>query len=373
MRMKPLIVVVLAAAAIGAFAFRADDSKAQAEAPARPQGPPPAPVEIAAATASEIAAVQWVPGTVMAREDARIASEQAGRLAQIAEVGDRIEKGGVIARLADDALALAVRESDAALRRIDSMLDYQSRQVERMTRLKSQSSIAETQLDEAQSQRQMLVHDRARAAVALEEAQRRLREATIRAPFAGIVAERTAQLGEYIQPGAAVARLVNTDRVEVRAQAPVALGARIAVGDAVTLKDGTRIELEQIRAVVPVGDLQSRQLEVRIAIEDASWPIGAAVEVALPLGATEAVVAVPRDALILRGRETFVFKVGADNKAERVVVETGTAAGSMIEVKGAIEPGDQLVIRGAERLQQGQALTIKQPAAAQPAIARSAR
>ena len=214
-------------------------------------------------------------------------------------------------------------------------------------------------------------HSRARAVVALEEAQRRLREATIRAPFAGIVAERSGQAGEYIQPGTAVVRLVNTDRVEVTAQAPVALVAQLKAGDPVTLKNGGRAELEEIRAVVPVGDAQSRQLEVRVAIDDGSWPIGTAVEVALPLGDTEAVVAIPRDALILRGRETYVFKVGVDNKAERVVVETGTAAGALIEVKGAIAPGDQLVIRGAERLQQGQALQIKGAAAAQPAIARS--
>ena len=370
MRIKSTVIALAVATAIATFAFRAEDTSAQ-DAAAKPQGPPPAPVEVATAERSEIASVQWVPGTVMARDDARIASEQAGRLASIAEVGDRIEKGGVIAKLDDAALALAVRESEAALHRIDSQLDYQGRQLERLTKLKSQSSIAETQLDEAKSQHEMMKHDRARAVVALEEAQRRLREATIRAPFAGIVAERSGQAGEYIQPGTAVVRLVNTDRVEVTAQAPVALVAQLKAGDPVTLKNGGRAELEEIRAVVPVGDAQSRQLEVRIAIDDGSWPIGTAVEVALPLGDTEAVVAIPRDALILRGRETYVFKVGVDNKAERIVVETGTAAGALIEVKGGIAPGDQLVIRGAERLQQGQSLQIKGAAAAQPAIARS--
>ena len=168
-------------------------------------------------------------------------------------------------------------------------------------------------------------------------------------------------------------RLVNTEHVEVRAQAPVALAASLKAGDTVTLKDGARSQLESIRAVVPVGDAQSRQLEVRVALDDASWPIGAAVEVALPLGETEEVTAVPRDALILRGRETYVYKVGADNRAERIVVETGTADGTMIEVKGSIVAGDRLVVRGAERLQPGQLLAIKvQGAGAQQAIARSA-
>lgn len=378
MRIKTTLVALAVAASIATFAFRADDTNAQhATAAAKPQGRPPAPVEVAAATRSEIAQVRWVPGTVMARDDARLATGQAGRIVAIAEVGARVEQGGVVARLDDEAYALAVRESEAALERLDAQLEYQARQVERLEQLKSQSSIAETQLDEARSQRDMLRHDRARAAVALEESRRRVREATIRAPFAGIVAERSAQLGEYVQPGTAIVRLVNTERLEVTAQAPVSLGATLAAGDAVTIRDGARAELESIRAVVPVGDALSRQLEVRVAVDDASWPIGAAVEVALPIGATASVVAIPRDAIVLRGRETYVFKVGLDETAERVVVETGTASGALIEVKGAIAPGDRLVVRGAERLQPGQPLRIQTtPAsaasAATPAVARSA-
>ncbi|HVF34882.1 MAG TPA: efflux RND transporter periplasmic adaptor subunit [Candidatus Saccharimonadia bacterium] len=371
MRMKPTIAAAAIAIAIGVFALRPDTTNAQ-QAAAKPQGPPPAPVEVAEAATSEIAAVQWVPGSVMARDDARIASELAGRIVAVADVGERIEKGDVIARLDDEALRLAVREAESSLSRIDAQRGYQARQLERLTQLKSRSSIAETQLDEARSQHDMLAHDRARAAVAVEESKRRVREATIRAPFTGIVAARETQLGEYIQPGATVVRLVNTERLEVRAQAPVSLGATLRAGDAVTLRDGARSDAEQIRAVVPVGDAQSRQLEVRIAVDDSTWPVGAAIEVALPIGSTASVVAVPRDALILRGRETFVFKVGADNKAERVSVETGSADGAMVEVKGAIVAGDRLVVRGAERLQQGQALEIRTARAeATPEIARS--
>src|SRR5688572_22820176 len=197
MRTSLKLASIAAAVSIALFAMRPTDTVAQQPADA-PKGPPPAPVEVALAARSEIASVQWVPGTVMARDDARIASEQAGRVASIVEVGDRVAKGAVVAMLDDESLELAMRESESALRRLDSELEYQGRQVERLERLKSKSSVAETQLDEAQSRRDMLVHDRARAAIVLAQVQRRLREATIRAPFSGIVAERMAQLGEYI-------------------------------------------------------------------------------------------------------------------------------------------------------------------------------
>lgn len=357
--MKAKLALLTIAGIVVAGAFGLSD-RSQAQQQAAPPAPPPATVEVAQASTADVAPVQWVPGTVVSREDARIASELAGRLVMVAEVGDRIEAGGVVARLNDEALILAERESAAALARIESQLSYQSRQVERLTALKSNSSIAETQLDEARSQRDMLAHDRARAEVALAESRRRLREATIRAPFVGVVAERAVQRGESVAAGAMVARLVNTQRLEVTARAPVAFGAQIRPGDAVTLRDGARNEPQTIRAIVPVGDAQSRQLEVRIALADGAWPIGAAVQVALGAAEPKEVVAVPRDALVLRGSETFVFRIGADAKAERIAVQTGGASGELIEVRGGIAAGDTVVVRGAERLTPGQAVAIRE-------------
>ena len=65
-------------------------------------------------------------------------------------------------------------------------------------------------------------------------------------------------------------------------------------------------------------------------------------------------LAVPRDALVLREDNTYVFKVDKKNVATRVVVETGSEDGSMVEVKGPIAPGERVIIRGAERLEAGQ-------------------
>ncbi len=356
--MRNKLIAAIVALAVTAFLLmRGQEGRAQQAAPS---APPPATVEVAKAAATDLGVVQWVPGTVVSREDARIASEQSGRVRAIAEVGDRVDRGGVIAQLDDEALALAEREAVAALARIGAQLDYQERQVARLERLKSNSSIAETQLDEARSQRDMLEFDRARADVALAEARRRVREATIRAPFAGVVAERAVQRGETVAAGAMVARLVNTEQLEITARAPVALGARLQPGEAVTVRDGDRSEPQAIRAVVPVGDAQSRQLEVRIQVQDSAWTIGTAVEVALGAGESREVVAVPRDALVLRGSETFVFRVGADNKAERITVVTGSANGDLVEVKGGVAAGDTLVIRGAERLEPGQAVAIRE-------------
>jgi multidrug efflux pump subunit AcrA (membrane-fusion protein) len=65
-------------------------------------------------------------------------------------------------------------------------------------------------------------------------------------------------------------------------------------------------------------------------------------------------VAVPRDALVLREDNTYVFKVNRKGVAERVAVETGAEDGAYVEVKGPVSPGERVIVRGAERLEAGQ-------------------
>ena len=79
----------------------------------------------------------------------------------------------------------------------------------------------------------------------------------------------------------------------------------------------------------------------------------------MPSAAKRAVVAVPRDAVILRREGDFVLRVGRDGKAERLAVETGAEVGELVEVSGDVRPGDRLIVRGGERIEPGQAVVIQ--------------
>jgi hypothetical protein len=98
--------------------------------------------------------------------------------------------------------------------------------------------------------------------------------------------------------------------------------------------------------------------EVRIAANNPMWIIGSSVRVALPNSDPRKLVAVPRDALVLRGSETFVLRVTSENVVEKISVSTGIGLGSLVEVIGDVSGGDRLVTRGAERLKAGQAVVI---------------
>ena len=331
-----------------------------AVAQAQTASAPPAIVEVGQATASKLAPTRWVPGSVVSRDDAKIASAEAGRLDFVAEVGTRVKAGERVAKLDDQALRLRREELLAELRRTEARQALSKVQLERLRKLEASNAIAKTQLDEARATLETDGQTSAKARAQLHQVEYDISQADVRAPFSGIVSERFAQRGEYLQIGANIVHLVDTEHIEARVQAPLALADKIRPGMQVGMRKGGVEQLANVRAVVPVGDEKARQFELRVGVDPAFALVGSAVEVALPeTGETaNAALTVPRDALVRRPDRTYVMRVSGDNKAEQIVVTPGTSSGELVEVRGALNIGDRLVVRGAERLSAGQSVAV---------------
>ncbi|MBK5919928.1 hypothetical protein CCR80_02605 [Rhodothalassium salexigens] len=325
----------------------------------RPPGRPPAPVDAVLAEAVRMAAVTRMPGTVISRNDSTIAAAVAGRVDWIAEVGSEVAQGDVLARIDDRDWRLQERESVAQIKRLEARLGYEEAEVARIAKLADQGNAPQARLEEVMTTRDATVQELAQARVALERARVGLDRAAVRAPFPGRVVARLAAPGEYASPGGQLLRLVDTTHLEVRAQIPVSLTGQLAAGTVVGIEAGaTRVDAP-VRTIVPVGDEVSRTVELRVTLDGAPWIVGTAVRVAIPKGAARQVVAVPRDALILRADGSFVFVI-EDGRARRVAVRTGTAEGDRIAVDGALGAGDLVIVRGAERLTPGQPVRIRE-------------
>jgi len=341
---------------------------------AQPAEPPPAPVELDPVQSEPVAPVQWTPGSVISRADAEVAGEQAGRLTFVADVGETVSAGGVLARIDDQMLRLALAEADAAVARIAAQRSYTEAQTRRLTQLAEQGTVSRAQADEVAAQLKMLDQERVSAEVSQRQARHRLANSVVRAPFAGTVVARLLEQGEFLPTGAAVVRLVDTARQEIQLRAPVGLSAFARPGQAVAVRMGDQRFEGQIRTTVPVGDAQSRQFELRVVVAEATLAIGSALDVGLPSAAPRVATTISRDALVLRPGERYVVRVAADGGTERVTVEPGGSARGRIEVNGTLEAGDQLVVRGAERLRPGQRVSVRAPvasaAAADPDLAR---
>ncbi len=318
------------------------------------QQTPPTKVRVVPVQQRLMAPVLQVPGTVISRNDARVAAELSGAVEWVAEVGAMVEKGEVIARIDDRLWRLQLRQDEATIKRLDASLKYLRLQVERLAELAANNSTPVSRLDEAVSKRDMMEQDIAQAKIARERTLYQLEHTKVRAPFSGSVVERLLQPGEYSVAGTLVARLVDTSNVEVRARVPVAIASFMWDGMNVSLSDGDITTEAPIRARIPVADEVTRMFEIRVAVPRNTWTIGTALKVAVPRGTAREVIAVPRDALILRSDSTYVFKINDENIAERVVVRIGAASGDFIEVMGRLEKGDKVVVRGGERLREGQ-------------------
>lgn len=324
------------------------------------KGPPPAPVVLAEAESRILAPVTWYPGTVISRNQARVAAEVPGRLEWVAEIGDVIAGGETVARLEDALFRQSLAENEAAVAREQARLVYLDAQVERLETLVTQQTATRSRLDEAIAERDVARSELRAVRARLALTRERLERTRIKAPFGGVVTTRFRQSGEWAQSGEAVVRLVDAASLEVQTWVPVAALAYVHEGGELALEANPSRSSGTLRAIVPVGDNQSRLYELRLHISGESWPVGQDVRVAIPTAAERAVTAVPRDALVLRRDGTTVYRVNEDGRAERVPVTTGIAEGALIEVDG-IAPGDRVVVRGGERLRPGQTVTV-QPA-----------
>jgi RND family efflux transporter MFP subunit len=322
------------------------------------QDTPPAPVAVDEARADVFSAALWVSGTVISRNDARIAAETDGRITWVAEVGTRIDSGQPFATIDDTDLKLELSDNKAQLESLQAQKRYQENNLERLHQLAANKNAAVNQLDEAQSLLDMTIQDIRRAEVSVAQTQRRIDQSRVLAPFPGVVVERLVQVGEFVSRGAQVARLVDTERREIRAQAPLTISGYVREGLEVSVEHQQMQSLSPVTRVIPVGDERSRMFEVRIAADDPSWVIGSPVRVALPNSIPRELVAIHRDALVLRGSELFILRVTDDNTVEKIQVDTGIGLGELVEVIGDVSDGDRVVTRGAERLRSGQAVVV---------------
>lgn len=323
------------------------------------QESPPALVRVSVAQEVGMSPTTLLPGTVVSRDDAKIAAEVDGRLIEVVEIGTRVGKNDPLARIDDRELLLEQAESKAVMIREETGLSFANQEFERLKGLVEKGLVSSSQLDQARSTRDAARAELQAAQAKLDLINDRITRTTIRAPFDGVVTQRYRRVGEHVEEGVQVIRLVNPNTVEVQVRVSANNLPFTPIGKTILVQgnSGTTVT-SSIRSVVPVGDDISRLYDVRLHLSDNAWPAGTTVRVAIPTAEARQVTAIPRDALVLRTDGITVFKVDHQNKAVKVAVATGIASEGMIEVIGDIQAGDRVVIRGNERLLPGSAVMI---------------
>lgn len=317
------------------------------------------PVVVAEAAMRELAPVNWYTGTVISREQAKLAAEVSGRLLWVAEVGAKVEAGVTVARI-DDALMqedLAERKADIA--RIEARLKFLKQEVSRLQRLTKQNNVAQSQLEKTASELASARSELKAAQARERRTARQLERTSLKAPFPGVVTERLLRAGEWADDGSAVVSMTDPELLEVQSWVSVSALPFINMQSILQLVISGKTYQGTVRTLVPVGDQRSRLYELRVSLPQQQWNVGESVRIAVPTALRREVLSVPRDALVIRRNSISLYRIDDDNIARQVSVRTGIASGAFIEVRGDMKAGDRVVIRGGERLRDGQQVTVQ--------------
>ena len=321
-------------------------------------GPPPALVEVARVRAGTLADTWSYLGNVEALERAELAAGAEGTLVRVAvREGDAVEPDQLLAEV-DPRLALAQFEAARAeARRTEEQLAQAKRTLDRLDRVNA-GVLAANELETAQSTVRTLTAASEAAVAARHVAYARLERHRVRAPFAGVVARRHVDPGDWVSPGTAVLDVVSTGAVEVRVEAPLALASRVHAGEDAQIQ-ATSPVAATIVGVVPALDPVSRTAVIRLRPEAPSAELvaGTAVSVAFAIEQQGGVV-VPRDAIVSGAVEERVFKVVESSAQPVVVTSLASSADQVLVASEGLSEGDRIVVRGNERLRPGQPVRL---------------
>lgn len=183
-----------------------------------------------------------------------------------------------------------------------------------------------------------------------------LSQATVRAPFSGVVIERHASLGSFVTPGLPIYTIVSPDQIEIRATVPGSYADRVSLGEPVriVLESGEEVMGEVFSIARAVGETAQRSLvRIRLAETHDSRPlIGSYVEIFIPVGEPRMNVSVPEQAIIERYDDAFVL-VFFDGIAEKRRVEVGESRDGRVEVVSGITEGERIIVEGQAHLRDG--------------------
>lgn len=321
-----------------------------AAVPALPQGFPPAPVIVSEILERPVVERVNLVGTAHARRVSQVASETEGKVvARFLEPGQSVQRGDALLRLANDELVAAMEQAEAELR-------LQTFRREHTARLRQSDAISEDAAIATEA-------DFARARAAWQDLTDRIDNLTVRAPFDGSLVESLVEIGEWVGRGESVAHVVATDTARVYVDVPERYVDRVQRGDVAQVRFtalGTDSISASVVAVLDQGYAETRNVPVIVEFLNPGRRVrgGMSASVTLSIEPTGEDLLVHKDAVVTGARGSHIFVVDGDNAAMRPIT-TGLAYQGFVAVTGeALRPGDLAIVRGNERLRDGQAVRV---------------
>jgi RND family efflux transporter MFP subunit len=348
--------VLLVALAVGAAAL----SAAQAASP----------VEIAQSVTQPVVQIVTVNGTVTSPQSATLSPSIGGLIEKtLVDAGDRVAAGALLVTLDSELGRLTLERAVAEETQARIELDDAKRRLTEAERVGPQRGIAESEIKSLRAE--VTRNEAALEASAAAARQQRavVRRHEVRAPFSGVVSQRLAQVGEWVNPGDGLVELVATEGLRFDFRVPQTYYAKLDAETRVDLVlDAVpgQVMPGRVQSIVPVKDPGARTFLLRV-LADASADLavtpGMSVRATIRIDTGRKAVVVPRDAVLMHpdGRKT-VWVVEAED-GQPIVHEKRIQAGlefdGLVEVREGLGSGLDIVTRGNEALRDGETVVLR--------------
>jgi HlyD family secretion protein len=310
-------------------------------------------------------------GNIAAWQEAVIGSEISGqRLTDVlANVGDQVKKGQVLARVDDDTIAAELAQSKAALAEAQATAAEATANADRARQMGPQGAFTKQQINQYLTTEKTAASRVVAARAKVQADELRMAHTRVVAPDDGVISARAATVGSLTQPGQELFRLIRGGRLEWRAEVTAAELGRIRPGLAVHVVPpgaaaGARIE-GTVRMVAPTVDAQTRNAIVYVDLPKGGAPgapaaAGMFARGEFQLGSGSALT-LPQTAVLLRDGFSYAHVIGPDGKVKQVKVTTGRRSGDRVEITGGLEPGARVVESGGAFLADGDTVRVVEP------------
>jgi membrane fusion protein (multidrug efflux system) len=331
--------------------------------------PGPAPVvlgveNITVAETAELTSGPLISGTLSPELAASVRAEIGGSVTEVmADAGQTVRKGFVLARIDDTSLRDAWIGARAALRSAESNFQVQQRNAERTARLEQAGAVAERDLEAARSTETNAEGQVADARARLTSAERQLAKATVRAPFSGIVADATVSTGDVVASGTALFTVVDPSTMRLEATVPAEELGSLSLDMPVAFKvSGYDREFAgNIRSINPVVDPATRQVRILVSLPNAERTLVAGLFAEGRVASeTRRGVVVPRGAVDVRGIRPVAMRLrgGRVEKLE-LVLGLEDRATERYEITKGVSAGDTLLLGSAQGITPGTVARVR--------------
>ena len=329
-----------------------------------------------AATALPVTSVQTVPvrymdstptlilsGTIESQTTAAVSAKISGRIAEVlVQEGQTVSAGDPLITLEAVELANTARQASDALRKAQISYDLAKSDFDRYQGLYTKGALSAQQLETASAKLKIAEADLSSAAANQSSANQQLSYSVITAPVAGVIANKTATIGQVVAPGnplvtvqdlRSVYAVINIEQKSLGAIKEGQTG--VVTVDAYPGKKFTGI----VETINPEASSASRMFRTKIKLPNSGSELrpGMFATVELVTGEQRATLTVPQGAVVQKQGQYYVF-VAENSKAVRKAIEVGSVTGSNLEVKAGLADGELVITTSVNRLKDGDTVRV---------------